>query len=28
MVGPFSVHGSAEQIFGVHEQILGQDQSD
>jgi len=28
MAGAFSVHGSNEQIFGVNEQILGQDQSD
>jgi hypothetical protein len=28
MAGAFSVHGSDEQIFGVKEQILGQDQSD
>jgi hypothetical protein len=27
-LGPFSVHGSGEQIFGVNEQILGPDQSD
>jgi hypothetical protein len=26
-LGPFSVHGSDEQIFGVNEQILGPDQS-
>src|SRR5262249_39591505 len=28
MAGAFSVHGFAEQIFGVDEQILRQDQSD
>ena len=27
-LGPFPFHGSDEQIFGVEEQILGQDQSD
>ena len=27
-LGPFSVHGSDEQIFGVNEQILGRDRSD
>src|SRR6516225_1119782 len=27
-LGPFSIHGSDEQIFGLKEQILGQDQSD
>ena len=28
MAGAFSVHGSDEQIFGLKEQILGQDQSE
>ena len=28
MAGAFPVNGSDEQIFGVNEQILGQDQSD
>jgi hypothetical protein len=27
-LGPFSIHGSDEQIFGVNGQILGRDQSD
>ena len=27
-LGPFSIHGSDEQIFGANEQIVGRDQSD